>query len=114
MPTLLIKTNQPLEAPQQMALLGRCSQATAAMLGKPERYVMVTIEGNVSMLFAGSTAPCAYLELKSLGLPQEQTGAFSQRLCQLVSSELAIPTERIYIEFSTPAPHLWGWDNTTF
>ena len=97
-----------------MGLLGQCSRAVAQMLGKPERYVMVTIESGAAMLFAGSEAPCAYLELKSLGLPEEQTAKFSQTLCQLLSTELTVPTERIYIEFSSPAPKLWGWDSGTF
>ena len=114
MPYLLINTNLQLDKTQELALLGKSSQAAAAMLGKPERYVMVCIESGMSMLFAGSDAPCAYLELKSLGLPEARTKEFSQRLCSVIHEDLAIPTERIYIEFSSPDHQMWGWDGTTF
>ena len=114
MPYLLINTNQQLDKTQEMALLGQCSQAIAAMLGKPERYVMASIESGISMLFGGDGSPCAYLELKSLGLPEEKSAEFSQALCTLLGEALDIPTDRIYIEFSSPARHLWGWDNATF
>jgi phenylpyruvate tautomerase len=114
MPYLLINTNLKLDPEQERALLGRCSSEVAAMLGKPERYVMVSIESGIAMMFGGSSAPCAYLELKSLGLPEERSADYSQTLCALISEALAIPTERIYIEFSSPARHLWGWDGKTF
>lgn len=114
MPTLLIKTNQNIDKAQQIALLGQCSQRLATALGKPERYVMVSIEPSLAMLFAANDAPCAYLELKSIDLPEEKTPALSQTLCELVGMALAIPAERIYIEFSSPPRHMWGWDSTTF
>jgi phenylpyruvate tautomerase len=114
MPTLLLKTNQNIDKPQQQALLGLCSQRIARALGKPEAYVMVCIETGLTMLFAGSDAPCAYLELKSINLPEETTPVLSQTLCELVGTALAIPGERIYIEFASPQPHMWGWDGTTF
>ncbi len=114
MPYLLINTNQQLDKAQEMALLSQCSQVIATMLGKPERYVMASIESGISMLFGGSDAPCAYLELKSLGLPEEKGAEYSQSLCELIGDALSIPADRIYIEFSSPARHLWGWNNGTF
>lgn len=114
MPTLLITTNQNIDKAQQMTLLGQCSQHLAVALDKPERYVMVCIESDRAMLFAASDAPCAYLELKSLDLPETKTAALSQTLCELIGTALTIPTERIYIEFSSPQRHMWGWNNATF
>ena len=114
MPYLLINTNLKLDHEQERTLLSHCSSEIATMLGKPERYVMVSIESGISMLFGGDDSPCAYLELKSLGLPEERSADYSQALCGLISKALAIPKERIYIEFSNPARHLWGWDGATF
>lgn len=84
------------------------------MLGKPENYVMVILQTNPAMLFAGSDEPLAYLELKSLGLPEDKTADFSSRLCTLVSELLGVAPERTYIEFSSPARHCWGWNHSTF
>lgn len=114
MPYLLINTNLALGKAEEESLLSKCSVQVAAMLGKPERYVMVAIESGITMRFAGSDAPCAYLELKSLGLPEERSGEFSHALCELLGAELGLSGDRIYIEFSSPARHLWGWDRGTF
>jgi hypothetical protein len=35
-------------------------------------------------------------------------------LCGFITQELGIAAERIYIEFSGPERHMWGWNNKTF
>lgn len=114
MPYLKIQTNQSLDEAASQALLEQASQTTAKALGKPESYVMVSIHGGVAMSFAGSSEPCAYLELKSLGLPDDQTANLSQTLCTLLAEELKLEPSRIYIEFASPERHMWGWNNATF
>lgn len=114
MPLLKIQTNQAIDSTQQTALLKRLSVAVATMLGKPERYVMVILEHNPAMLFAGDASLLAYLELKSIGLPGERTQEFSRTLCNLVGETLGIATDRIYIEFAGAERHLWGWNGGTF
>ena len=113
MPLLSIQTNRPAPADQDRILRG-ISAAAADMLGKPERYVMVSLEAGRPMLFAGNDAPMAYLELKSIGLPEDRTADFSASLCELMQTHLGISPERVYIEFSGPARHLWGWNGGTF
>ena len=114
MPYLSIHTNQSLSNEAAGALAGQASKLVAAKLGKPERYVMVRIKGGETMLFAGSDAPLAYLELKSIGLPVNTTGELSKALCELLQQTLAIDPARIYIEFANASGNLWGWDSGTF
>jgi phenylpyruvate tautomerase PptA (4-oxalocrotonate tautomerase family) len=114
MPFLKIQTNQPLDEPMARDLAGRASATVASQLGKPERYVMVSVEHNPVMQFAGSTAPLAYLELKSIGLPATRTTEFSRALCELVTDTTGIDPERIYIEFSDAPRDMWGWNRGTF
>ena len=114
MPYLLIQTNLTLDQQQSKSLLEKTSKTVANILGKPESYVMVAIQSETPMFFAGNDQPLAYLQLKSLGLPESSTPEFSQTLCGLVNSELDISTDRVYIEFSSPERHLWGWNNKTF
>ncbi|KAA6186984.1 hypothetical protein F2Q65_03600 [Thiohalocapsa marina] len=114
MPTLIIKTNADLTAVNRPELLRSASGLVAEMLGKPERYVMVMVEAVADMCMAGDTAPLAYLELKSLGLPEAQTAAFSARLCDFIEQYLGIPAQRIYIEFASPPRHLFGHNRATF
>ena len=114
MPLLKIQTNVACPDEKQGEMLKQISASVADMLGKPERYVMVSFEINPHMLLAGEETPVAYLELKSIGLPEERTRAFSDTLCGLISDHLGIAPERIYIEFSNAARHLWGWNSGTF
>ncbi|MCV6636756.1 phenylpyruvate tautomerase MIF-related protein [Candidatus Albibeggiatoa sp. nov. NOAA] len=114
MPYLLIQTNVELDAEQQMTLVSQASKTVAAILGKSEDYVMVTLQPNTMMSFAGGFESAAYLELKSLDLPEQQTAQFSATLCQLIEQMLNISPTRIYIEFSNGQRSLWGWNGKTF
>jgi phenylpyruvate tautomerase PptA (4-oxalocrotonate tautomerase family) len=113
MPVLKIQTNCQLPDNCQGLLTG-LSSATADLLGKSESYVMVSIEYNPVMLFAGNDQPMAYIELKSIGLPEDRTSIFAEGLCRLVGTHLDINPDRIYIEFSNAKRHLWGWNKTVF
>jgi len=114
MPYLLVRTNQKVAEDQLPQLMSKLSASTAQVIGKPERYVMVSLEHGKNMLFAGDDAPCAYLEMKSIGLPGDKTAELSANLCQLIQAELHIPQDRVYIEFADAARHMWGWNGATF
>jgi len=112
MPLLTIKTNINLENKTAFAELA--SRAAAEITGKPESYVMVSIEDNQCLMFAANHQPCALVNIKSLGLPEDRTSQFSEQLCEFIQSNTNISSSRIYIEFSNPQRHMWGWDKKTF
>ncbi len=114
MPYLKITTSKPIDAEPKLKLLKAASKTIAAELGKPEQYMMVSAETPVSMLFGGSDAPCAFLELRGIGLPISRTEKLSQVLCALVESHAGIPPSRVYINFSDVPTNLWGWNSETF
>ena len=114
MPLLQIQTNQSLDDNQQASLLKKSSAEVARLLGKPEQYVMVNIQHNPAMLFGGSNEPLAYLELKSIGLPESKTTELSAALADLLSEELGLSANRIYIEFADAPRSMWGWNGGTF
>ncbi len=112
MPLLQISTNVNIENQEEFS--SNASSLVAKILGKPESYVMIAVNAKANLMFAGSNEPAAHLQLKSLGLPEDKTSAFSASLCGFMEEQLSIPPARTYIEFSNPARHLWGWDNRTF
>lgn len=114
MPYLLIRTNKDITAEDQQKLLTKATHLISAALGKSERYVMVSVESGIPMQFGTKSDPCAYLELKSIGLPGDHTSTLSLSLCGLLTEELGIPTDRTYIEFADAPRHMWGWNNATF
>jgi phenylpyruvate tautomerase PptA (4-oxalocrotonate tautomerase family) len=114
MPVLKIQTNVDIPEEAKKSLLHDASSKVAAILGKPERYVMVILEPNPHMLFAADNSPLAYLELKSIGLPTERTSPISEGLSNLINQHLSIPADRVYIEFASAERHMWGWSGGTF
>lgn len=114
MPYLKIQTNASLEREAADQLLSEASQAVARALGKSERYVMVILEDRQAMRFGGDDATLAFLELKSIGLPESQTASISKALCDLIASRLGVPQHRVYIEFADAPRAMWGWNGGTF
>lgn len=112
MPLLEITTNINIENAQAIAL--KASKLTAELLGKPESYVMVKVHPKQILSFGGHNEPAAHIKLKSLGLAEDRTTEYSAKLCEFIHSVLNIHSDRIYIEFSSPQRHMWGWDGKTF
>jgi phenylpyruvate tautomerase PptA (4-oxalocrotonate tautomerase family) len=109
---MTIKTNTRITDKNNFAK--QASKATAEAVGKPENYVMTIVEDEQVLVFAGNDQPAAYIELKSINLPESETANLSASLCQLVNGQLDIDTGRIYIEFSSAQRHMWGWNGGTF
>ena len=114
MPYLLIQTNQDINTEKSESLMQRASKTIAELLGKSENYVMVSLQDSSNMLFAGNSDPTAFLHLKSLELPEASTADYAKTLCDMIEQELDIPPDRIFINFSSPERHMWGWNNKTF
>ncbi len=112
MPLLEISTNTPISNSHDIAK--QASTLVAEMLAKPESYVMVKIMPEQTLLFAGTNEPAAHVKLKSLGLPESNTNDFSSKICSFIHSQLNIDSARIYIEFSNPERHMWGWNTKIF
>jgi phenylpyruvate tautomerase PptA (4-oxalocrotonate tautomerase family) len=114
MPYLWIQTNKVVDEQTRQGFLRKASQLVARELQKPEKYMMVRVEQGQPMMFAGSTGPAAFLQLKAIGLPEAKTGELTRLLCALVQAELGISQDRVYINFTDVAPNLWGWNGETF
>ena len=114
MPLLSIETNAVCPSARRQALIRGASRLLATALGKPEGYVMVCLRTNPDLCLGGSDEPLAYLELKSIGLPEQATTELSRALTDYLHTELDLPAGRVYIEFANAARHLWGWNGGTF
>ncbi len=114
MPFLKIQTNLPLSKKAERTVLRTASTLVAEELDKPEDLVMVALQPNTPMLFAGSDEPVAFLELKAIGLPVRKTHRLSEALCNLVKEHLGIPPSRVYVKFITVPKGMWGWKGDTF
>ncbi len=75
MPFLKIQTNLPLSKKAERTILRTASTLVAEELDKPEDFVMLALQANTPMLFAGSDEPVAFLELKASDSPAGRRSA---------------------------------------
>lgn len=114
MPYLNVNTNINQSESEQTELMQELSQIMSQNTGKSESYIMIEINPGKTMLFAGDDSPLAYLECKSIGLSTAQAGNLSEALCGHLTQKLAIPSNRIYIEFANCPANMFGWNGSTF
>ena len=93
-------------------LLLELSAKLAEQTGKPEDYVMTLLETDVPMTFAGSSAPAAFVEVKSIGALRPS--AMTASLCELIKARMGIPADRVYVHFEDVPASSFGWNGSTF
>ncbi|KQJ89329.1 macrophage migration inhibitory factor homolog [Brachypodium distachyon] len=115
MPQLSISTNVPVDAIVAADILKDCSRALAKIIGKPESYVMVSINGCVPTSFAGSEEPAAYGEIMSIGgLGPGVNGKLSAALAEILETKLSISRSRFYVKFDDVQGYNLGFNGSTF
>ena len=110
MPFLNISTNKKIKNEQE--LLAKSSYFISSTLNKPENFVMVKLNDTSQMYFAGNNEPCCFVEIKSIG--SLKPSIISKSIGEFFSTELQIPTERIFIYFQDVGSNMWAWNNQTF
>lgn len=114
MPLLKLETNVVLAEEKERTLLAALSKITAESIGKPERYVMVTIE-SASVLMSGESGDAAFVDVRSIGgLGSDVNHRLAQRVSKLLKETLGIPGERVYLNFTDVPAARWGWNGETF
>ncbi len=112
MPVFKIQTNATVS--KKSDFLKEASAFVAALLSKPESFVMVILDNEASMLFGGANDYTAMIELKSIGLPKDQTKDLSRKICAFIEKQLHIPSNRVYIEFTDIQRNMFGWNASNF
>jgi phenylpyruvate tautomerase len=114
MPLLKLETTVVLTDEKRKALLASLSKIVAETTGKPERYVMVTVNP-AAMLMAGKPGDAAFVDVRGIGgLTAAVNRQLSQKVCQLLNQSLGVPADRIYLNFTDVEASNWGWQGNTF
>ena len=114
MPLLALQTSISLSNQQRHELLAPLSQIVAECIGKPERYVMITIT-ETAMLMGGVEEPTAYADIRSIGgLSGAVNRKLSEQVSNLLKERLGIPPNRTYLGFTSVSAENWGWNGGTF
>lgn len=113
MPYIHVQANIAVSEPEAAAVKTLLGQAVTALPGKTERWLMVRIEPECRMWFAGDDAPCAMVEVSVYGgAPSDAYDTLTARICEVLDAALGLPPERIYVRYAeTPD---WGWNSSNF
>jgi len=114
MPLLQLKTSAEVSDDNKNQLLAELSGTVASVTGKPESYVMVTIqEADIAM--AGTPGPAAFLDIRGIGgLDPSTNKELSSAICTVLTNSLDVPGDRIYMNFTDVSASNWGWNGNTF
>jgi phenylpyruvate tautomerase len=114
MPYLSIQTNVNVPPVRQSELLTAASKIAASHLGKPEDYMMVGFTPVGNLIFSGIEDPAAFLELRSIGVPDGKRHLLCAELTDLVAGICGIAKNRIYLVMTDVEARLWGHNGKTF
>ena len=87
---------------------------TMSLLGKSETYLMVGIEDNYDLWMGGKKLDKgAYVALSLLGnASSEDYAKVTAKICNILSSELSIPSDGVYVTYHPIKD--WGWNGVNF
>ncbi|MBR2715833.1 MAG: hypothetical protein IKB73_06495 [Ruminococcus sp.] len=113
MPFIDAKFSTPVTDAQEETIKRRLGEAIT-LIGKSEAYLMVQIQDNCKLYFKGNKDDnSAFFEVKLLGKStKENYEKLTQRLCEIASDELSIPSNRVYVKFEEV--EYWGYDSFVF
>jgi phenylpyruvate tautomerase PptA (4-oxalocrotonate tautomerase family) len=112
MPFVRLTTSAVIE--DRADLMRSMSATIARLLAKPEAYVMVAVD-EAAMLMSGSEDPAAFIDVRALGtMSPEITAALSRELSDIADRCLAIPAQRVFLNFATLERSMWGHGGKTF
>ncbi|XP_027336812.1 macrophage migration inhibitory factor homolog isoform X2 [Abrus precatorius] len=115
MPCLNLTTNVSLDGVDTSSILSEATSSVAAIICKPEAYVMIVLKGSVPISFGGNEQPAAYGELVSIGGINPSTNKkFSAAIASILETRLSVPKSRFFLKFYDTEGSNFGWDGSTF
>ena len=115
MPFVDAKIMVPVSEHKRDAIKGGLGEAVS-VFGKGETWLMVGIDDEYSLWMGGRKLERgAFVSVSLIGeTPDEACGEFTARLCDLLSDELSIPGENVYVTYHPMMRTRWGWHGSTF
>ena len=115
MPFVDVKTSVAVSDSKLEALKAGIADAIG-VFGKGESWLMVGIDDEYALWLGGKRLEQgAYVQVSLVGdTPDRGCKQFSERICDLLASELGIPGANVYVTFHPMSGSRWGWNGGTF
>lgn len=85
-----------------------------SIMHKPETYLMVGIEDNYTLYFAGEKLDRgAFVSVDVFGKPSSaDCSKMTASICSILQKELSIPPDKVYVRYM--GTNDWGWNGSNF
>ena len=111
MPYIKTSTNVNIDEIKLSNIKSKMGEALRLM-GKTEDWLMLEFNDNAKMFFKGNgNNPIAFLDVKVLG-SVNNSDAMTQELTNIISNELSIAPNNIYISYQGYSD--WGYNGSNF
>lgn len=113
MPYIATQTSVPIPPEKEAAIKARLGGAIE-LLGKTERFLMLSFEENCRLWFQGNQdAPSAFVVVKLFGgAAPAAYEKMTAEITRVLQEELAIEPTRIYVQYEEVSH--WGWNGSNF
>ena len=114
MPFIETKLNIRLTPEKEANIKEKLGKAISLFPGKSEYWLMLRFEDNCRMWFRGyNSFPIAMVQVQLFGSAEAAiTEQMTAEICRILSEELSVQPDHIYINYSFS--ETWGWNNENF
>lgn len=114
MPYIHVRTNQMLSDDEEQNLKTALGEAITLLPGKTEDWLMVDLEGDARLWFAGDKDRLlAIVEVDLLGKSDKASyEKLTARICDIMEKELNVPADGVYVKYGEYTH--WGYNKTNF
>ncbi len=113
MPYIESKITLPVTDSKKESIKSKLGEAVS-IIHKPESYLMVGIEDNIDLWFAGTKLDKgAYVSVSLFGKASPSDyEKMTAAICDILNKELDIPSSAIYVTYHPVSD--WGWNGGNF
>lgn len=112
MPLITTKVSTEITKEKELSLKAQFGKAIE-LIGKSEGWLMVDFQDNCRLYFKGESDPSAMIEVDLLGKASDSAyAALTQKLTEIVSAELGVQKDRIYVKYNEF--DRWGYNGINF
>jgi phenylpyruvate tautomerase PptA (4-oxalocrotonate tautomerase family) len=114
MPYISTKSNVVISKEKEIIIKEKLGKAIELIPGKSESWLMCAFDGEQSLYFKGDgDCNIAFIEVKIFGKStKEAYAALTGKITEIVSEELNISSDKIYVKYEEVT--VWGWNGVNF
>lgn len=114
MPYFEVQTSTKVKEENRETLYHELGKIIEFVPGKSESWVMVHLEDEAKMSFAGDgKEPAACVVVKTFGeLENQYYDTLTHEICKSISGMLGVDPKRLYVTYESI--NHWGWDGANF